>query len=467
MHARRHARERIAAHASRNAASVRLERHGPGGPAGLQNSCGRVTHGSVSSTPAPLRHPLTHTVWPRSPSENVLPPVDRLLPRQASLVLCSPGHDQDAEEARSQWRGSSSPWLHCNARGRTLPVQDSGSDCDHSIAITRRSTARGRRAPRAGAGAGLRESCSSTRTTSCTTPASRSSRPSGRSRSSSARTGPGRSSSLVSSWSTRRRARQSTAWSTISSTRATRVPSSSSRRRSRTCVSRGRSARIRTATRGSSDTEGLRSRSSRVRRRPHRRSDRRSWRSSRRRRSRSSAGVRWETSRIGSSSATPGRSTGTEVSQRASDEATFACSTHREIYSAQAGLERRAATIAGRSAATPQFPMRLRQTSCSSEATFSSRARAPVWGYLSESALMFVGEPADQEACSRTWSRSRTSPSGNSTGRDVLGGRRRGARVLRAARSAVVLEHRRHAIGLRYHEGRSSTPATTPRSARA
>ncbi len=31
------------------------ERHGPGGPAGLQNSCGRVAHGSVGSTPAPLR----------------------------------------------------------------------------------------------------------------------------------------------------------------------------------------------------------------------------------------------------------------------------------------------------------------------------------------------------------------------------------------------------------------------------
>ena len=35
------------------------ERHGPGGPAGLQNQCGRVTHGSVGSTPAPLRHELS------------------------------------------------------------------------------------------------------------------------------------------------------------------------------------------------------------------------------------------------------------------------------------------------------------------------------------------------------------------------------------------------------------------------
>ena len=32
-----------------------VERHGPGGPAGLQTSCGRATHGSVGSTPAPLR----------------------------------------------------------------------------------------------------------------------------------------------------------------------------------------------------------------------------------------------------------------------------------------------------------------------------------------------------------------------------------------------------------------------------
>ena len=31
------------------------ERHGPGGPTGLQNRCGRATHGSVGSTPAPLR----------------------------------------------------------------------------------------------------------------------------------------------------------------------------------------------------------------------------------------------------------------------------------------------------------------------------------------------------------------------------------------------------------------------------
>ena len=35
------------------------ERHGPGGPAGLQNRCGRVTHGSVGSTPAPLRRAQT------------------------------------------------------------------------------------------------------------------------------------------------------------------------------------------------------------------------------------------------------------------------------------------------------------------------------------------------------------------------------------------------------------------------
>src|SRR6187455_1800879 len=38
------------------------ERHGPGGPAGLQNRCGRVTHGSVGSTPAPLRSAEALTV---------------------------------------------------------------------------------------------------------------------------------------------------------------------------------------------------------------------------------------------------------------------------------------------------------------------------------------------------------------------------------------------------------------------
>ena len=38
------------------------ERHGPGGPVGLQNQCGRATHGSVGSTPAPLRQ--TNPVQP-------------------------------------------------------------------------------------------------------------------------------------------------------------------------------------------------------------------------------------------------------------------------------------------------------------------------------------------------------------------------------------------------------------------
>src|ERR671935_2284280 len=35
--------------------TLAAERHGPGGPTGLQNRCGRATHGSVGSTPAPLR----------------------------------------------------------------------------------------------------------------------------------------------------------------------------------------------------------------------------------------------------------------------------------------------------------------------------------------------------------------------------------------------------------------------------
>src|SRR5689334_24735317 len=48
---------RCASGTSAGSAGARLaaERHGPGGPAGLQNQCGRATHGSVGSTPAPLR----------------------------------------------------------------------------------------------------------------------------------------------------------------------------------------------------------------------------------------------------------------------------------------------------------------------------------------------------------------------------------------------------------------------------
>jgi putative drug exporter of the RND superfamily len=37
--------------------TLRPERHGPGGPAGLQNQCGVVAPRSVGSTPAPLRLP--------------------------------------------------------------------------------------------------------------------------------------------------------------------------------------------------------------------------------------------------------------------------------------------------------------------------------------------------------------------------------------------------------------------------
>src|SRR2546423_3929965 len=35
------------------------ERHGPGGPTGLQNRCGVAAPRSVGSTPAPLRQPKT------------------------------------------------------------------------------------------------------------------------------------------------------------------------------------------------------------------------------------------------------------------------------------------------------------------------------------------------------------------------------------------------------------------------
>jgi len=49
------ARLMLPAGGSKPACNVASERHGPGGPAGLQNLCGRVAHGSVGSTPAPLR----------------------------------------------------------------------------------------------------------------------------------------------------------------------------------------------------------------------------------------------------------------------------------------------------------------------------------------------------------------------------------------------------------------------------
>ena len=71
----------------RRSTSVRDGAAGPGGPAGLQNPCGRATHGSVGSTPAPLRFPcLTDSaVRPRSPSRTPPPVDDRGLPRQAAL----------------------------------------------------------------------------------------------------------------------------------------------------------------------------------------------------------------------------------------------------------------------------------------------------------------------------------------------------------------------------------------------
>ena len=47
---------------------LRAERHGPGGPAGLQNRPGRATHGLLGSTPGPLRELFTFVNGlPRSP----------------------------------------------------------------------------------------------------------------------------------------------------------------------------------------------------------------------------------------------------------------------------------------------------------------------------------------------------------------------------------------------------------------
>src|SRR5205085_7072942 len=50
--------------------SLKTERHGPGGPAGLQNRSGRATHGSVGSTPAPLRSSSFPAHRPLSPASH-------------------------------------------------------------------------------------------------------------------------------------------------------------------------------------------------------------------------------------------------------------------------------------------------------------------------------------------------------------------------------------------------------------
>ncbi len=61
-----------------------MERHGPGGPAGLQNRSGRVTHGLGGSTPSPLRQQIAPQVGADRRPERltaetgyVLPPMER------------------------------------------------------------------------------------------------------------------------------------------------------------------------------------------------------------------------------------------------------------------------------------------------------------------------------------------------------------------------------------------------------
>ena len=83
------------------AASVPAERHGPGGPAGLQNSCGRVTHGSVGSTPAPLRSTISLAdgvaavaLGERAPPPMVIGSFHGRHPWFCAVA----GDDQDAEE---------------------------------------------------------------------------------------------------------------------------------------------------------------------------------------------------------------------------------------------------------------------------------------------------------------------------------------------------------------------------------
>ena len=94
--------------------------------------------------------------------------------------------------------------------------------------------------------------------------------------------------------------------------------------------------------------------------------------------------------------------TETEVSQRASDEATFAMlDAIGEIYRAQSFVSdgRAAPATAGRSAATRRSRTRSRTTSCSQRGdVLVTGASAPVWGYLSElERTMVIGEPPPEQ----------------------------------------------------------------------
>jgi len=74
------------------------ERHGPGGPAGLQNQCGRAAHGSVGSTPAPLRRRRAA----RSSSPFRLSPAARRKPRRPPSASECEAREKDRGRAAAQ-----------------------------------------------------------------------------------------------------------------------------------------------------------------------------------------------------------------------------------------------------------------------------------------------------------------------------------------------------------------------------
>ena len=152
--------------------------------------------------------------------------------------------------------------------------------------------------------------------------------------------------------------------------------------------------------------------------------------------------------------------TETEVSQRASDEATFAMlDAIGEVYSAQSFVSSGAgAGYRGQIGRNSAIPHALAGNLVFAAGdVLVTGASAPVWGYLSElERTMFVGEPsAEQERCSTTCSRSRIS-------RSLRSGPGRACSEVDLAVRAYFDEHdlwphwrhhTGHAIGLRYHEG--------------
>ena len=346
------------------------------------------------------------------------------------MVLRGTGDEQDAEEdGDDRERDEEVP--HAHGRnvvgaavgslplrvGRTRLRDGAHVDRDHAGGAPRalrraaRARAPARRSP---------ASCSSTRTTSSTTPASRSCRRSGRSRSSSAPTGRARSSCRASRSSTRRRSRRSTGSSTTSSTRATRARRTSSRRRSPTWGSPGTIGADQDGypwILGYRGPDALRAlgRDGRPRRRADRGAD------GDQVRGRGRAHPRERALGEPRAPAPPAlhacrrhRDGGVAARERRGD-VRDARRDRRDLPRAE--LRSRAArtpATAARSAATRRSRTHSPGTSCSRRATCSSRARARRSGATSRSSsgrCSSASRHRSRSGCSRTWSRSRTSPS--------------------------------------------------------